>query len=66
MLSGSCGTRDRLHMPPGGRGERGSLGFQKSGRRAGTPTADIWGLMFLTGEDYLLVEEILWHVVAVA
>lgn len=53
-------------MPPGDRGERGSLGFQKSGRRAGAPTADIWGLMFLTGEDYLLVEEILWHVVAVA
>ncbi|WP_343102190.1 hypothetical protein, partial [Collinsella aerofaciens] len=44
----------------------GSQGFQKSGRRAGAPTADIWGLMFLTGEDYLLVEEILRHVVAVA
>ena len=43
-----------------------SQGFQKKRSARSAPTADIWGLMFLTGEDYLLVEEILWHVVAVA
>ena len=59
-----CPSR-RLRMPPRDRGEHESQGFQKSGRRAGAPTADIWGLIFSTSQDLLLVEEIFWHVVAV-
>ena len=40
------------------------LSKKRSARSA--PTADIWGLIFSTSQGILLVEEIFWHVVAVA